>query len=97
MCSAVGLVAEAGVGTAESASHPPQESCQSSEAVAGSKSLHQGPSVPGSLYSSCCGFITLWPIQIDKNNKHKILDSHGLPGCSEHRQSTEGMFGLMCG
>lgn len=48
-CSAVGLVAEAGVGTAEPASHPPQESCQSNEAVAGSKPLQQGPSVPGRL------------------------------------------------
>lgn len=37
MCSAVGLVAEAGVGTAEPASHLPQESCQSNETVAGSK------------------------------------------------------------
>lgn len=49
MCSAVGLVSEAGVGTAEPASHRSQESCQSNEAVAGSKSLQQGPSVPGRL------------------------------------------------
>lgn len=49
MCSAVGLVAEAGVGTAEPASHPPHESCKRNEAVAGSTSLQQGPSVPGRL------------------------------------------------
>lgn len=47
------------------------------------------------LYSSCCGFVTLCPIQIDKNNKHKTLDSHGLPDCGESRQSTEGAFGFI--
>lgn len=49
------------------------------------------------LYSSCCGFVTLCPIQIDENNKHKILDSHGLPDCSGSRQSTKGVFRLLCG
>lgn len=49
------------------------------------------------LYSSCCGFVTLCPIQIDENNKHKALDSHGLSDCSGSRQSTKGVFWLLCG
>lgn len=49
------------------------------------------------LYNSCCGFITLCPIQTDKNNKHKTLDSHGLPDCSGNRQSTEGVLGSCVG
>lgn len=47
------------------------------------------------LYSTCYGFVTLCPIRID--NKHNTLDSHMLPDCSGSRQSTEGVFGLMCG